>query len=314
MFRLRSIRVNLLIIVTLAVMPALAVILYSGLEERRRSVEEARQSTLLLTHAMAESQQEFTRSVRQMLATLALLPQVQSMDREQCRKILGAILEQHPQYLNIALTDRHGIVQVAGKPLRTTDLADRIHVRRALERKVFSVGEYIISRTGPGTPAFAFAYPVIGPDKQLRGVLTAAIRLADFAAFYDVSNLPDKSFVAVTDHQGIRIFYYPARKDTNPIGQPIKKNSWEKARQAAEPGIFSGRGSDGVRRIFAFEPVRFQPENTPYMYVWAGIPEAYVLAPANASLQRNLLVLVAAALLALLISRFIGKKNPALPH
>ena len=309
MFRLHSIRSNLLVIMLLAIMPALAIILYSGLEERRRSIEDARQNTLLLTHAMAESQQEFSRSVRQMLATLALLPQVQRLDREQCREILGAMLEQHPNYLNIALTDRHGIVQVAGRSLRITDLADRKHVRGAMEREAFSVGEYIMSRTGSGTPAFAFAYPVYGPDKQLRGVLTAAIRLADFASFYDVSNLPEKSFVAVTDHQGTRLFYYPQHKDTNPIGQSIKKSSWEKARRAGEPGIFSGRGSDGVRRIFAFEPVRFDPEDPPYMYVWTGIPEAYVLAPANATLKRNLLLLVAAAALALFIAMLIAKKT-----
>jgi PAS domain S-box-containing protein len=309
MFRLHSIRSSLFAIVFLAILPALAIILYSGLEERRRSIEAARQNTLLLTHAMAESQQEFSRSVRQMLATLALLPQVQRMDREQCRQILGAILEQHPDYLNIALTDRHGIVQVAGRPLRITDLADRKHVRAAMEREVFSVGEYIMSRTGSGTPAFAFAHPVYDPDKQLRGVLTAAIRLADFAKFYDVSNLPEQSFVAVTDHQGIRLFYYPPLKDTNPIGQPIKKSSWEKAHLAGKPGIFSGQGSDGVRRIFAFEPVRFEPEDPPYMYVWTGIPEAHVLAPANAHLKRNLLLLVAAAVLALFISMLIAKKT-----
>ena len=309
MFRMRSIRRNLLVIVLLAIMPALAIILYSGLEERRRAIEEARQNTLLLTHAMAESQQEFSRSVRQMLSTLALLPQVQRLDREQCREILGAMLEQHPNYLNIALTDRHGIVQVAGRSLRITDLADRKHVRAAMEREAFSVGEYIMSRTGSATPAFAFAYPVYGPDKQLRGVLTAAIRLADFANFYDVSHLPEQSFVAVTDHQGGRLFYYPPRKDTNPIGQPIKKNSWEKAHRAGDPGIFSGSGSDGVRRIFAFEPVRFEPEDPPYMYVWTGIPEAYVLAPANATLKRNLLLLVAAAVLALFIAMLIAKKT-----
>ncbi len=309
MFRLHSIRNNLLVIVLLAIMPALAIILYSGLEERRRSIEGARQNTLLLTHAMAESQQEFSRSVRQMLATLALLPQVQRMEREHCRQILGAMLEQHPDYLNIALTDRHGIVQVAGRSLRIIDLADRKHVRAAMEGEVFSVGEYIMSRTGSGTPAFAFAHPVYDPDKQLRGVLTAAIRLADFANFYDVSNLPEKSFVAVTDHQGIRLFYYPPLKGTNAIGQPIKKSSWEKAHLAGKPGIFSGRGSDGVRRIFAFEPVRFEPEAPPYMYVWTGIPEAHVLAPANAHLRRNLLLLVAAAVLAFFITMLIAKKT-----
>ena len=55
MLRLRSIRSNLWAIVLLAIMPALAIILYSGLEERRRAIAEARQNVLLLTHAMAES-------------------------------------------------------------------------------------------------------------------------------------------------------------------------------------------------------------------------------------------------------------------
>lgn len=313
MIRLRSIRSSLLAIALLAIMPALGIILYSGLEERRRSIEEARQNILLLTHAMAESQQEFSRSVRQVLATLALLPQVQRLELDQCEAIFRAMLEQHPTYLNIALTDTNGHVVAAGRPLRVTDLADRIHVRGAMQRKVFSVGEYIMSRTGPGTPAFAFAYPVLDPEKRLRGVLTAAIRLARYADFHDVSKLPDRSFVALTDHRGIRLFYYPAHADTNPIGQPIKPSSWEKARQAGQPGIFSGRGSDGVQRIFAFEPVRFEPSDPPYLYVWAAIPEAHVLAPANASLIRNLLLLIAATALALFIARGIGKKAVLFP-
>ena len=309
MLRLHSIRSNLFVIVVLAVMPALAIILYSGLEERRRSIEDARQSILLLTHAMAEAQQDFSRSVRQVLSTLSFLPQVQRLDPEPCGEIFRAILEQHPAYLNIALTDPAGQVLASGRPLRTRDLADRKHVREAIGKKTFAIGEFIVSRTGSGTPAFAFAYPVLNPNKSLKGVLTAAIQLVNFGAFHEVSSLPDESFVALTDYQGIRLFYYPPHKDTNPIGEPVSRSSWEKARQAGGKGIFVGRGSDGTQRIFAFEPVRFKPDDAPYLYVWAGIPEAYVLAPANATLKRNLLLLVAVALLALFIARLIGKKT-----
>ena len=313
MLHLKSIRSNLIAIVLLAIMPALAIILYSGLEERRRSIEEARQNVLLLTHAMAESQLEFSRSIQHVLTTLALLPQVQGLELEHCRAIFEAMLEKHPSYLNIALTDPSGHVMTAGRPLRIKDLSDRKHIRGAIEHKAFAVGEYIMSRTGVGTPAFAFACPVLDAQGTIQGVLAAAIRLAKYTDFHDVSNLPDKSFVAVTDHNGIRLFYYPPNEDTNPVGQPIKRSSWERARQSDEPGIFSGRGSDGVHRIFAFEPVRFQPEAPPYLYVWTGIPEAYVLAPANVSLIRNLLLLVAAAVLALFIARVIGKRSLLYP-
>ncbi|MBT8351735.1 MAG: hypothetical protein KJO26_10950, partial [Deltaproteobacteria bacterium] len=296
-------------LILVAIMPALAIILYSGIEQRHRSIEYAQQNILLLTHAMAEAQQDLTRSVRQMLAILSLLPEIQSHDRQSCRAIFGSVLKQNPNYLNIALTDLNGEVLVSGKPLTVTNFKDRKHVRGVLERKDFSIGEYIISRIGSATPAFAFAYPVLDKNKRLNAVLTTAIKLAHFADFHDISNLPEKSFVAVTDHMGIRLFYYPPKEDTNPVGTPIKAHSWETASKAKEPGIFIGHGSDGVRRIFAFEQVRFKQGDTPYLYVWTGTPEPYVLAPANAALARNLLLLVLATVLSLLISWLIGKNT-----
>jgi len=308
-FRLRSIRKNLYLLVLLAILPALAIILYSGLEQRQRSIKNAQQDVLLLTHAMAEAQQDLTRSVRQMLAILSLLPEIQRVNRKSCREIFGSVLKQNSNYLNIALTDLNGEVLVSGKPLTVTNFRDRKHVRGVLERKEFSIGEYIISRIGSATPAFAFAYPVLDKNNRLSAVLTTAIKLAHFSDFHDISNLPEKSFVAVTDHMGIRLFYYPPKEDTNPVGKPIKTQSWEKASNAKGPGIFIGHGSDGVRRIFAFEQVRFKPDDTPYLYAWTGTPEAYVLAPANAALTRNLLLLILATVLSLFISWVIGKNT-----
>lgn len=80
-----------------------------------------------------------------------------------------------------------------------------------------------------------------------------------------------------------------------------------------EPGIFIGRGSDGYRRIFAFEPVNYKTGDSPYLYVWTGTPEAYVLAPANATLIRNTLFLILASVLSLFISWVIGKKTLVAP-
>ena len=190
-----------------------------------------------------------------------------------------------------------------------TNFGDRKHVRAVLEQKKFAIGEYIISRIGSAAPALAFAYPVLGQDNRLEAVLTAAIKLTNFAEFHDISNLPDNSFIAVTDHKGIRLFYYPPKEDTNPIGKPIKAYSWEKASNARGPGIFFGQGSYGVRRIFAFEQVRLKPDDTPYVYVWSGTSESLVVEPANTDLARNLLLLVLATATSLIISRLIGKQT-----
>lgn len=306
-FGLGSISRNLYLLVILAILPALAILLYSGIEQRQRSIENAQRDVLVLAHTMAVIQQDITNSVRQMLATLALMPEVQRLDQKSCGEIFREVLEQNPTYLNFSLTDIRGDVMASGRPFAATNLGDRKHVRSVLEKKEFSIGEYIISRIGTSAPAFAFAYPVFDKDKRLKAVLTTTIKLTRFSALHDISKLPEKSFVAVTDHKGIRLYYYPPKEETNPVGKPINAEAWERAGKALGPDIFIGQGSDGIRRIMAFEQVRFKPDDAPYLYVWTGIPEAQVLSAANAALTRNLLLLLIAAALSFFISWLIGE-------
>ncbi|MBU0663006.1 MAG: hypothetical protein KJ990_00530 [Proteobacteria bacterium] len=54
----------------------MVILLYTGLEQRRQSIENATQDVLLLTHTMAEAQNRITQSTRQMLSTLSLLPAI----------------------------------------------------------------------------------------------------------------------------------------------------------------------------------------------------------------------------------------------
>lgn len=308
-FKFSSIRKNLTFLVMCAVLPALVILLYSGIEQRRQSIKNAKQDVLLLTHTIAESQRKITISTRQTLSTISMLPAIQAMDIQASSEIFKSILEQNPNYNNISLINLKGEPLASGKTFTRTNLADRKHVREALERKDFAVGEYIVSRIGTSDTVLPFAYPVLDKKGTLKAMLTTTIKLASFARFHDLSALPEKSFVAITDHQGIRLFYYPAQKTTNPVGAPINVKNLEISSKAQEPGMFIGTGSDGLRRIFAFEQVRLDHGDTPYLYVWAGIPETYILAPANAALARNLLLMLLASGISLFVSWSIGRNT-----
>lgn len=309
LLKIGSINKKLALLIMLAVLPALAILFCSGIEQRRESIERAKRDVLLLTHAMSEAQKEVTLSTKQILSTLSLLPAIQTMDLQAASEIFKAVLAQNPNYNNIVLIDLNGEVAAAGRTFSGTNLADRKHVREALARRDFAVGEYIVSRVGTEVPAFPFAYPVLDKMGNPKAVLATVIKLTAFSRFHDPSTLPDKSFVAVTDHRGIRLFYYPAQEKTNPIGKQIKADVWEIAGKAQEPGILISAGSDGLRRILAFEQVRLTPEGAPYLHVWAGIPEAHILAPANAALTRNLLLMLLAAGISLFSSWILGKKT-----
>lgn len=305
---------NLAMLVLVAILPAMMILVFSGIEQRSRSIEEAKEEVFVLSQAMAELHMETSRSAKQMLVTLSQLPAVQTLNKDVCTVVLQDVLAYHPDFLNITLTDLNGEVIAASKPIPSgTNLKERKHVREAIEKRTFVTGEFIISKFVPALPAFPFAYPVLDKDNNLKAVLTTAIKLGYFSRFHDISKLPQNSFVAATDHNGIRLFYYPKKENTNPIGKPIAPSSWEHTKKGDTSGIFIGLGSDGVRRIFAFQQVRFTPDAKPSMYAWTAIPEEAVLAPANAALLRNLLLLFLASVLSLIVAWIIGKSTLLIP-
>jgi signal transduction histidine kinase/ActR/RegA family two-component response regulator len=307
-----SINKNVALLIILATLPALAILLYTGMEHRHMAVETAQKDARLLTHTMAEIQDDTTRDVQQVLSTIALFPEVRSINVKACEKIFRAFLVQNPIYSNIALVGIDGEVLASGLPAGVANLSDRKHFREALQTGKFAPGEYITTRVGASIPAFPFAYPVLDPGGKPLVILTTVINLSLFTRMYHPSALPDGSFIAITDHQGLRLLYYPPQA-TNPIGGPIKSNSFALARQGEKTGMFVGQGSDGVRRIFAFEQIRLTPETRPYMYIWAGIPESHILTAASAGLIRNLLLMLLATGISLFISWQVAKRTLIAP-
>jgi PAS domain S-box-containing protein len=307
-FSLGSITRNLAFLVIIAVLPALAILLYSGVEQRRKSIEEATRNIEVLTNGMAQVQNDLTRACRQMLSTLALLPEVQSLDIVASQKIFSAVLEENPIFHNIALVAADGEVLTAGDDYRQTNFSDRRHFQQALETQDFAAGNYIVTRLGKIVQAMPYAFPVLDNAGQTIAVLTTAINLERFSEFHSGGRLPQNSFIAAVDNQGIRLFYYPPT-ETNPVGRKISSASWKISQNAAEPGFFTRSGSDGTRRIFSFRPLRLSPDSEPYIYLWAGIPESAIVSPANQILIRNLVLMLCATGLALVIAWALGQKR-----
>ncbi len=281
LFKKRSIARIFNLLVLLALVPALLIIFYSGLELRRNAIEDARREVLFLAKSMAEVQRGVTHAARQTLATLSQLNEIKDKSCITCSTVFLEVIKSNPSYINIAAVDADGEVFASAVPYKGTNLADRLHIRRALSEKKFAVGEYIVTRVGQQLPSLPFAHPVLDRMGNISAVLTAAVGLERFADFFNKVEMPPGAFFAVTDHHGIRLFQHPSRGHTNPIGDPIIPTAWEALQRALTPGISIHNGPDGVRRIYAFQPVTLDDAAEPYAYMWAGIPEALVLRPAN---------------------------------
>ena len=181
---------NLTMIVLAAILPAMMILIFSGIEQRNRSIEAAKLEIFVLSQTMAALHTETSRFAQQMLMTLSQLPAVQALDKDVCTVIFRNVLAQQPDFLNITLTGLNGDVLAASNPIPPgTNLGERKHVREALEKKTFATGEFIISKFVPALPAFPFAYPVLDKDNKPKAVLTTAIKLGYFSRFHDISKL-----------------------------------------------------------------------------------------------------------------------------
>ncbi|TRO80579.1 diguanylate cyclase domain-containing protein [Desulfuromonas acetexigens] len=304
-----SIRKHLVLIVLMAVLPALAIILYCGLDQRQQAIESAEREITLLARNIREAHMGQLEAVRQTLATLAQVPAVQNLDPQASSDFFRLVAARVPGIFNLTASTVDGEVFASGRTFAATSLADRKHFREALSHEDFAAGEYLLTRIGGETPTFPYAYPVLDPAGVPRAVLTLTLKLEHLARLYETVPLPEGSFIAITDHRGVRLSYYPARDETNPVGRPIAPEAWALAEKNPEQGFGRVRASDGRTRLVAYQAVRLAPGEAPYMYMWAGVPEDHILEGADRILLHNLLLMAGSIVAALVFSWWLGKKT-----
>ena len=300
-----SIRKKLMLIILFASVPAFLILFFSAMERRNVALREAERNINLLVAHFAEDQDRITASVRQLLRTLAMLPDVKQRNIPVCSELFASVLRANPLYANIHLLDERGEALASGLlPFKPANLADRKQVQDALAAKDFSAGEYIIGRT-VAEPVFPFAYPVLDDAGTLAGVITLGIRLNYYGQLFDQADFPPGSFFAIADHRGIRLFRQP-RDSVAPLGVPVSRELYRTATEelygstAEEQKRLSTLvNQDGVRRVVATRQVRLDSGGESYMLMFAGITQEEVLANAERIFLRDLVFMTVAVLLAM---------------
>ena len=302
-----SLRNSLITLVLLAVLPALAVILHSSLENRQRAIRDAEDDALRAAQFLAREQQLITMRAEQLLSLLAQMPQVRQHDAQATAAILRRLKGSTAVFANIIAADAQGRVFASALPLDRPFLKGGRHLTEAMERGEFTVGEYELGLRGGGQePLINFAYPIADADGQITGVLTTILRPSRYAQVLSVASLPPGSVLSIADHNGTRVYRHPGAEDTSPTGRKLVMEHWDLVSGRQAMGTATVTQADGVRRIVAFTQLRLRPEAPPYLYISVGIPEKQALAEAVRSLRRDLSLLAGAAMLAILVAWVVG--------
>lgn len=299
-----SLRSRLLLLILLAVVPALGLTLYTYVELRNLTVANAQREALRLARVAARDQEDTVRDTHQLLFALAQLPELHDADPMACSRFLGWLLDQYPQYAALGLVGRdENLLCSASLPGEPADLSNRSYFQRVLRTRDFAIGDYqgdlVEDRATLG-----FGYPILDQQGQVEAVLFASLDLTWLSQLATQAQLPQGSTLLVVDHNGTLLARYPDPAVW--VGQPAPEATIvETILTRQGEGMVEADGVDGARCLFAFTPLTDLPEGRE-VYVGVGIPTSVVFADANRMLAHSLVGLGLVTLLALAAAWFGG--------
>ena len=294
-----SLRFRLLLLVLLALIPALGLVIYTASEQRQSAAIQAKENALRVARVAASHQEQLIEGARELVLTLAQLPAVRDGDPVACRVFLANLLKQYPHYLQLGVAERDGTVFCTAIPdSRPVNIADGLLFRRILETQDFAVGEYLVGLIS-GKGAIAFGYPLFDETEQVRGVVFASMDLGSFNELAAQALMPPGSTLTMRDRSATIIARYPDPEKW--IGKSESEVSIVTIIQSLSgEGTAESIGVDNVTRLYAFTPLRGVPEND--IYISVGIPTAVAYAEVNQILARNLVALGLVAALAFTVA------------
>jgi signal transduction histidine kinase/ActR/RegA family two-component response regulator len=301
LFRIKSLRARLMLLVSLAIAPTAAMTIFNGLHEHEHAIRVAEENLQQLTKLAAANEAQSLKDARQILQDLSSVPELLA-GPQRCSALLAAILRKNAGYINFGLIERNGDVSCSAVPLgKAVNLADRSHFKRAISERRFIASNYVFGRV-TRKHTINLTYPVTDGNNEVVAVVFAALDLVAFDKFISDIDLPPGSMLLTADGNGTII----ARRPDPPawFGKTISDDI--RNGMASASGIPTvATGGDGVERLHTFARVG-PPELSDYTLT-IGVPHQAIVATAKRDQMRGLIGLLATCALALVASWFVGE-------
>src|SRR5438445_11746152 len=104
-----SLRARLLLLVVVAVIPALALIRYADRDQRRMAEEDAREHLVRLSQVINDENKLLVQGARQLLTVLANLPAVREQNVTACNALMAGIAKEYRQYVDLGAVEPNGV-------------------------------------------------------------------------------------------------------------------------------------------------------------------------------------------------------------
>ena len=299
---MRSLRTRLLVIVSIALAPALAFQAWTERDAHRLRQSLVEAEALRLLRAVSNQQQRIFEGAEQALAAVASSPAVRDGDAQGCHQLLAGLVAQEPRYNNAAVIglDGHLLCAAVGTDL-SASVADRTYFRLALQTGGFVIGDYTTGRFSR-LSTIHVAQPFRDATGRVAGLVSAAVNTAWLNSQLAGLGLPPEAAVSISDRNGIIIARYP---DGDRFVGQAETGVARSTLEGDRIGVITMPGLDGRSRFVAYSPTGVPPLG---LRIGVGLDRELAFAEVTEANRLGLLLIVLGGLLGLAVTFLLGSR------
>jgi two-component sensor histidine kinase len=298
-----SLLVRLIVLVLVAVTPAVALQVWGEVSLSSAREAEVRASVLRQAEALAEEHEQLIASLRSLMVAVAQLPAVRRHETAACAEALGAITAETAAIVNIYAALPDGQVFCSAVPhagAGPVSVADQGFFRAA------RTGQFVVGDLGEGqfthSPVLPLALAFDAEDGTPGGVIVISIDANALAHRLDRRGWSNDLAFLISDRKGAIVARQPDH--LNFVGRPLPQHL-QGLLAPREPGVVETTGIDGISRIIGYVP---PPAGASGLYFGVGVTRQAAFASLNETSNRTLLLIIAGALLTLALAVFMGQR------
>src|SRR5215471_7039832 len=292
---------RLIILVLIAVCPAIVIQAYNEYELRKAREADIRQQVIQITKQFGEEIGELREGARQFLLALTQLTPVKLQDSEACSELFATLAPQYANYSLLAAADIQGRIFCSSVPVTYSSVADEPFFKRAMAQDGLAVGNYWADPAS-GRRMIHFALKFGDAQGQAGGVVFAGLDLRWLSGHLKERGLSPTSSILIADREGNIVARLPHPEKL--VGKNMRK-SHEDIMDGNTAGWEEARGVDGVTRIFGYVPPALPPKD---FFLSAGQSKAEAFAAIGDATARGI-GLIVLGLVAATVAAVVGSRH-----
>ncbi len=285
---------RLLVLVAVALLPAIGIQAYNEFDLRRTRQIEVQGHALNLAELAAAEQRQIVQGIHQALIALSELPAIKAKDADGCNAYLAKIKRRYPGFISFLVVDLDGTSFCNANDYHTpSTAAGRPYFADVLKTGKFTVGSFAIGRQ-TGRNVLHFALPFFGDDARFGGVVIAALSLDWLADSLARRNVAPGAALAIVDRNGTYLAHYP--DNARFVGRKMAGHNDPGRNDRTTADIVD---LDGVERIVGYSALR---DDSGGLLISFGLDKARAFNEIQRGTQRGILQIMLSTALVLVLT------------